>query len=211
MTIYLDLIFNVTMLVALSIVSGFIERRWARLTRTGMLLQGVLFGSAAVVGMLHPLNLGPGLIFDGRSIMVSLCALFFGPWAAVVAGGMAILCRIGIGGAGTIMGVLVVLSSGGIGLLGHFLFKPDSHPPSTGQLYFFGILVHIAMLAMALTLPEDVWLGVLAANWPTGDAALPTGDDSCRENSVGSGHCPSHPGGLATDKAASCHYPQIHW
>ncbi|MFH0783283.1 MAG: PAS domain S-box protein [Pseudomonadota bacterium] len=161
MTIYLDLIFNMAMLVALSIVSGFIERRWARHTRSGVLLQGVLFGAAAVVGMLHPLNLGPGLIFDGRSIMVSLCALFFGPWAAAVSCGMAIICRIGLGGAGTVMGVLVVLSSTGIGLLGHFRFKPDSHPPSTGRLYFFGIIVHIAMLALTLTLPEDVWLGVL--------------------------------------------------
>ena len=161
MTIYLDLIFNLAMLVALSTVSGFIERRWARRTRPGVLLQGFLFGATAVVGMLHPLNLGPGLIFDGRSIMVSLCALFFGPWAAAVAGGMAILCRIGLGGVGTIMGVLVVLSSAGIGLLGHFRFKPDIHPPSTARLYAFGIVVHIAMLALTLTLPEGVWLGVL--------------------------------------------------
>jgi two-component system cell cycle sensor histidine kinase/response regulator CckA len=75
--IYLDLIINLALLVALSVVSGFIDKRWPRHTRLGILLQGFLFGGASVIGMLRPLNLGPGLIFDGRSVMVSLCALFF--------------------------------------------------------------------------------------------------------------------------------------
>ena len=82
---YLDLILNLSLLVAISIVSGFIEKRWPRHTRLGVCFQGLLFGGAAVVGMLRPLNLGAGLIFDGRSIMVSLCALFFGPGAVTVA------------------------------------------------------------------------------------------------------------------------------
>ncbi|HOH56693.1 MAG TPA: LytS/YhcK type 5TM receptor domain-containing protein, partial [Smithellaceae bacterium] len=79
--IYLDLIQNLALLVALSVVSAFIDRRWPRHTRAGALLQGVVFGAAAVVGMLRPLDMGGGLIFDGRSVMLSLCALFFGPLA----------------------------------------------------------------------------------------------------------------------------------
>src|SRR5450759_6040911 len=122
--IYLDLIVNLTLLVALSVVSGFIDKHWPRHTRLGVLLQGALFGGAAVIGMLRPLNLEPGLIFDGRSVMLSLCALFFGPWAASVAGLMTIACRIGLGGAGTITGVLVILSSVGIGLVAHFRLSP---------------------------------------------------------------------------------------
>jgi two-component system, cell cycle sensor histidine kinase and response regulator CckA len=77
--IYRDLILNLSLLVALSVVSGFIENRWPRHTRLSVLLQGAIFGGTAVLGMLRPLNLGPGLIFDGRSIMVSVCALFYGP------------------------------------------------------------------------------------------------------------------------------------
>ena len=90
--VYLDLILNLALLVALSVVSGFIDKRWPRHTRTGVLLQGFLFGGVAVLGMLRPLVIGPGLIFDGRSVMLSLCALFFGPWAAVVAFGMTARC-----------------------------------------------------------------------------------------------------------------------
>jgi NhaP-type Na+/H+ or K+/H+ antiporter len=79
--IYIDLIFNLALLVALSVVSGFIEQRLPRHTRMGVLMQGLLFGGAAVIGMLRPLDMGSGLIFDGRSVMVSLCALFYGPLA----------------------------------------------------------------------------------------------------------------------------------
>lgn len=98
--IYIDLIFNLALLVALSFVSGFIEQRLPRHTRMGVLMQGLLFGGAAVIGMLRPLDMGSGVIFDGRSVMVSLCALFYGPLAVFLAALMTIGFRIWLGGAG---------------------------------------------------------------------------------------------------------------
>jgi PAS domain S-box-containing protein len=159
--IYLDLIINLTLLVALSVVSGFIDKRWPRHTRAGVLLQGVLFGGAAVIGMLRPLNMGSGLIFDGRSVMISLCALFFGPWAAAVAGVMTIACRISLGGMGTITGVLVILSSAGIGLIAHFRLRKTSEPTSIKHLYLFGLAVHLAMIALMFTLPGNAGMSVV--------------------------------------------------
>jgi two-component system, cell cycle sensor histidine kinase and response regulator CckA len=157
----LDLILNLSLLVSLSIISGFIENRWSRQTRQGQLLQGLLFGLVAVIGMLRPLVLAPGLIFDGRSIMVSLCALFFGPWAALAAVVPATICRIGLGGAGMIMGVLVILSSAAIGLLAHSRFNPTAQPPSLARLYLFGLVVHLMMLACTAVLPEGSGMLVL--------------------------------------------------
>ena len=159
--VYLDLIINLALLVALTVVSGFIDRRWPKHTWIGVWLQGFLFGGAAVLGMLRPLVLGPGLIFDGRSVMVSLCALFFGPWAAVVAFGMTAACRIALGGMGTLTGVLVILSSAGIGLLAYFHKKYQDEPPSTLHLYLFGLAVHVAMLALMFTLPGGAGLSVV--------------------------------------------------
>lgn len=159
--IYIDLILNLGMVVAITIVSGFIEKRHGRNTLSALLMQGLLFGVAALFGMLRPLNLGPGLIFDGRSIMVSLCALFFGPWAATVASLIAAACRISIGGAGTVTGSLVILSSAAIGLVEHFRSRSDPDPPSVSRLYIFGIVVHLSMLAMMLTLPEGAGVAVI--------------------------------------------------
>jgi two-component system, cell cycle sensor histidine kinase and response regulator CckA len=149
----LDLILNLSLLVSLSIISGFIENRWSRDTRRGQILQGLLFGAAAIIGMLRPLVFSPGLIFDGRSIMTSLCALFFGPWAATAACIMALACRIYMGGSGMVTGLLVIVSSTAIGLLAHYRFQPDIKPPSTARLYHFGIIVHVVMIALMLTLP----------------------------------------------------------
>ncbi len=78
----LELTYNLALLVALSVISGFI-RQHRRFLAWKPILQGVLFGGAAVIGMMKPLVLGPGLIFDGRSVMLSLCGLFFGPVAAI--------------------------------------------------------------------------------------------------------------------------------
>jgi len=154
--VYLDLIFNLALLVALSVVSGFIDKRWARETRTGALLQGVLFGAVIIMGMLRPLDMGSGLIFDGRSVMLSLCALFFGPLAAAVSCVMALACRISIGGAGLIMGILTSLSSTAIGLIFFYQNKSSLHPPSAKYLYVLGLAVHAAVAALMFTLPGSL-------------------------------------------------------
>ncbi|MFZ5949317.1 MAG: PAS domain S-box protein [Candidatus Rifleibacteriota bacterium] len=152
--IYLELVFNLTLLIALSIVSGFIDKRFARQTAIGKILQGALFGGAAVLGMYKPLDLGAGLIFDGRSMMISLSALYFGPLAGFISGAMSALVRYSIGGIGLYVGVMVIISSFGIGLTGHYFIRPASRPPSSWILYWFGIVVHLAMMLIMLFLPD---------------------------------------------------------
>ena len=99
-----DLIQNLALLIALSVISSFVVTHFPADHRVGALLQGILFGGAAIIGMMRPLVLGPGLIFDGRSIMVSLCAYFFGPWSAAPALLGPALYRLTLGGPGAIMG-----------------------------------------------------------------------------------------------------------
>jgi len=89
----IELINNLAVLVALSVLSGFIGKR-CRLHWQESVAQGLLFGGATVIGMLCPLELEPDAIFDGRSVMLSLCGLFFGPWAVLIAGAMATACRL---------------------------------------------------------------------------------------------------------------------
>jgi len=159
--IFLDLLLNLTLLVALSILSGFLEKRLPRTSSSGVLMQGALFGLTAILGMLRPLVLGPGLIFDGRSVMISLCALFFGPAAVAVAAFPVIAYRVSLGGPGMVMGVLTVISSSAIGLATRYRFKPVERPPTWLQLYVFGLVVHAAMLLGAFTIPESNGLATL--------------------------------------------------
>lgn len=149
----IDLLLNLTLLIALTILSDVLEKRVPKSRRAGVLLQGFLFGSAALLGMLRPLDFGSGLIFDGRSVMVSLGSLYFGPWAALVSASMSIAFRISIGGIGTLIGTLVIVASAGIGLAARYRINPDERPPSAYQLYAFGLVVHVAMLSLMLALP----------------------------------------------------------
>ena len=62
----LDLIYNLAVLVALSVLSGFIDSRYERKGMKGKIFQGFLFGFVAIIGMLYPFILAEGIIFDGR-------------------------------------------------------------------------------------------------------------------------------------------------
>jgi PAS domain S-box-containing protein len=153
--IFIDLIHNLALLVALSVISGFIGHRWKHELR-GALLQGMVFGCAAVIGMLRPLVLAPGLIFDGRSVMISLCGLFFGPAAVTLAGTMALVCRILQGGMGAVMGVFVILSSALVGVIFHFHWIRRDMDVSAVQLLGFGLIVHAVMVLLVFILPEHM-------------------------------------------------------
>jgi len=61
----LDIVFNLGILVSISILAGFVDIG-KRFYKYKILLLGALFGTASLLGMLHPLVLSPGLIFDGR-------------------------------------------------------------------------------------------------------------------------------------------------
>ncbi|MBK8792516.1 MAG: PAS domain S-box protein [Holophaga sp.] len=156
----LELTYNLTLLVALSLISGFIRQRRSHPVWGGI-LQGLLFGGAAVIGMMKPLVLGPGLIFDGRSVMLSLCGLFFGPVAAGVAGGMALLYRMSLGGPGVHMGELVIASSALLGLVFHQQWIRRGQPLTAGRLWRLGLLVHAVMVLLMLTLPAGTGLVVI--------------------------------------------------
>ena len=159
--IYLDLIFNLSFLVALSLGSNLIDNRWQRHTRSGIWLQGILFGSVAVLGLLHPINIRQGVLLDGRTVINSICALFFGPWAASASGAMTIACRAWLGGPGAVPGYLGIVASIAIGLLARSRRKPESAPPSIAWLYLFGLVVQLSILAIMLSMLHLVDLSIV--------------------------------------------------
>lgn len=102
--IYLSLIQNIGLLVALTFVHGLLIRHIRRQGQGYALLSGLLFGSVTLVGMMTPVVLQPGLIFDGRSIVIAVAGLFGGPIAAAVAVVMAAGYRYWLGGSGRLWG-----------------------------------------------------------------------------------------------------------
>lgn len=154
--IFLALINNIALIISLSILYSFIIRRWKYASGASQVISGFLFGAVAIIGMINPLVFAPGLIFDGRSIIIS-AAGFTGGWiSALIAAAMAVIYRVWLGGSGVIMGVSVITVSALIGIAYYYI--RDRYPQAVTPLYLygFGVVVHLFMLAMMLTLPSGM-------------------------------------------------------
>ena len=163
-----DLLNNISLLLALSIVYRFIVRRWNLESANFRILSGLIFGAASIVGMMNPLVFRTGVIIDGRSVILSMAGLFGGPLAAGPAAVIASAYRLYLGGAGAWTGVLVSFVSAGLGVGYHYWrhVRPEALRPL--YLYLFGMLVHLAMLAGMLTLPGVLtWEALHALFFPT--------------------------------------------
>lgn len=124
--IYLEITFNFGILISMCIISGFITLKIQE-SKLNSILQGTLFGIAAIIGMANPVVVTPGLIFDGRSVMISSAGIFFGPAAATISGLFAVVLRIAQGGLGAKTGVLVIVWSALIGVVFHYIQKKKSN------------------------------------------------------------------------------------
>jgi PAS domain S-box-containing protein len=158
---FIDLIYNLALLALLTVFSGFLQNRFRR-PLGEQVLQGLLFGSVVVIGMLRPLTLGPGVFFDGRSVMLSLCGLFFGPVSVAIAAALAALCRVLLGGSGLLMGLLVIAASSAFGLVFHYRQARQGAEVSVAALLGLGALVHVVMVALMVTLPAAIMPSVFA-------------------------------------------------
>ena len=170
----LELVYNLSVLVALSVLSAFLEERFDRTTKTGQILQGILFGAIALVGMLYPLKIEEGLIFDGRTVVLSLCSLFFGPLAGSLAALVTAVYRIGLGGPGLAMAIATILTAFLFGTLFYYWYtSSEGFYFSKRHLLSLGLLVHGAMLLETLLLPGERTLPTLLSIGPTVAIAYP--------------------------------------
>lgn len=151
----IDVAYNLTFLIAFAVISGFLENRIPGHKTVGMILQGLLFGTAAVIGILYPFVLTEGLIFDGRSVTISLVTLFFGPVSGLIATIMAVIARLYIGGAGIFMGVAVAILAFLVGF-GFRRFWNKKNAPTLNFLFLMGVGVHVGMISLMVLLPSSV-------------------------------------------------------
>lgn len=165
--ILLDLAQNLALLVAMAATYRIVSDRWHGDTLAHRLITGLLFGAVALVGMMTPVRLLPGLIFDGRSIILGVAGFVGGPVVALVAVSMASAYRIFLGGVGTAMGVAVAVEAAVLGVAFHLWRRRRGRQPGTLALWLFGLAIHGVMAALLVTLPaaarQVAWTEVGAA------------------------------------------------
>jgi len=161
-SIIVGLLQNTAILLALSYVYEFWwNRNDEPKNNLYKVLTGFIIGLIGIVLMLTPWILVPGLVFDTRSVVLSVSGLFFGKLPTTIAMVITGLLRLNQGGDGVWMGIAVIISSGTIGLLWN-RFRPLRQSKHYHlELMLMGIAVHIVMLCCTVFLPEEQRINTL--------------------------------------------------
>jgi len=152
--IYRDLILNVAILLALSQLYSILLRNFQSDTWVRKIVVGMLFGVIAIVGMYMPFTYREGIIFDGRSAILSMAGYFGGWLTAGVSALISIGYRLFLGGSGTLPGVGFMLTSTLFGVGLHYVCEKYPRFSRPAYIYGFGILLHITMAGWILMLPN---------------------------------------------------------
>jgi PAS domain S-box-containing protein len=163
-TSFLSLFQNIVLLLALVLIFDTLAVRTPQgnrvLRKTGI---GLLIGIIGLVIMLTPWVLVPGVVFDTRSVLLSVSGLFFGALPTLIAMAMTAALRLYQGGSGALTGTLVILATGGMGIAWNHLRRHELVKTPWWEFYLFGLASHVVMLALMLTLPWRTALQVLGS------------------------------------------------
>lgn len=153
----LGLLQNTAILLAFSMVY---DNLWVKQAESNKwyykIFTGIVIGSIGIVLMLTPWTLVPGLVFDTRSVMISISGLFIGALPTLIAMAIDSIYRLTMGGDGVYMGIGVIISSGMAGILWR-IFNPDWKSVNPiKNLLGLSILVHILMAFCTFLLPDQL-------------------------------------------------------
>jgi PAS domain S-box-containing protein len=146
----------VSFLLALCLLQGFISRQWPAGGIVGQVLSGVLFGGICIIGMMTPMEFSPGVIFDARSVVLSMSGLFGGPVVGVIAGVIAGGYRLWLGGGGAPVGTATIVACVLLGLAYRYIAQRGVVRIGLWQLLVFGLLVHLSVIALFAFLPDEI-------------------------------------------------------
>lgn len=156
----LNLLLNTSFLVSISIIFNLYFQKIQKQRILYKLIGGGILGLAGIVLMSISLRLPNGVIFDTRSILISISGLFYGLLPTSVATLMIVGYRISMGGPGVFTGVAVTVFSGALGVLWRFIRKKPEKL-SNREYFLFGLVNHIIMLLCMFLLPKGIILETL--------------------------------------------------
>jgi PAS domain S-box-containing protein/putative nucleotidyltransferase with HDIG domain len=160
-TAFVTLIENAALLLAMAFVLDYLLRFTRRRTPAFKLAAGGVLGAISIAVMLAAWVLPSGVIFDTRSVVLSMGTLFYGTVPGVIGGVIAAAYRVGQGGPGAPMGVAVIVMSVVVGASWRRWRHIARRDPSVVELYVFGLVVHVCMLALTVLLPGAIAMRTL--------------------------------------------------
>lgn len=157
-----SLILNASLLLGVSIIYNSIERK-NQFHNIYQILHGIFAGIIGIIVIINAVNVSPGVVFDTRSILVSITGMFLGIIPAFLSALIISIYRIIVGGDGVYMGVAVTCFSALIGVWWHLkrFSLAKNNKKTWFEFYLVGVLVHIVMLLCTVLLPNNVGRKIL--------------------------------------------------
>lgn len=166
-SILISLLQNTAILLSFSILyDNFWVKNEEQRSIQNKILIGAIIGAIGIVLMMSPWTLIPGIVFDTRSVMLSVSGLFFGTIPTLVAILIDAVFRWYLGGSGVWMGVAVIITSGAIGILWRKFRSGKSHIQPIREFLAMGISVHLVMMACTAFLPANTRMNTLVSIAP---------------------------------------------
>ncbi|WP_108663365.1 diguanylate cyclase [Acuticoccus kandeliae] len=159
----LSLLRNVSFVAFIALVYGLIVanvRGWV-----ANVILGLLMGAGAILSMMEPSEILPGVIVDSRSTLVMLSSFFAGPIGGSITWLAATLYRISIGGQGVPAGVVGIFASAVIGLAGYYLVKARGRRPRSSDILILAAISPFLSLTIFL-LPFDIAVSLIKSVLP---------------------------------------------
>lgn len=163
---FIALVNNASLLIALayaySLIGVYEKDRsiWLKI------VLGFVVGAIGLCIMMLPYETAGGIKFDTRSVLLAGSGLFLGTAPTVIAmilTGLSAWVELGIGAT---TGLTVILASGLIGILWRGMKRGQLVDVTWGELYRFGLIVHLAILAFFfILLPLEDAVRVLDKTW----------------------------------------------
>lgn len=164
--IVIGILENAAILIATAVLYDFI---WLKSDKSRkfqiQVLLGLLVAGIGIILMKSPWVLVEGIVFDTRSVLLTISGLFFGGVTTVVATVIVAAYRVLMGGDGMYMGVAVIVSSSLISLLWRKVRPGIIANKNLGEVYVVSFLVHLVMLGCTTFLPDENRMATLLVIW----------------------------------------------
>lgn len=148
---------NVALLIALTYIYSFIIDKLSSISDINRsIFHGLLFGTIATIGMLVHMHVAKGIIVDGRTVIVMLASPFGGPIAGLIAGGIASLFRVYLGGVGTVAGIGAILTAMAVGIAFSRVYAINPGRINSKHLFFMSVVMTILSLLWVFALPTQI-------------------------------------------------------
>ena len=122
---------------------------------------GLIIGGILLLIMRNPWVLDEGLIFDTRSVLLSVTGMFFGGITTSIATIIALIYRISLGGDGIYAGIATIVFSAIIGLNWRYIKSIFPKMPYYLEYYILGVIVHVVTLLCFLLIPWPLAFDVI--------------------------------------------------